>query len=155
MKLIIRTFIKWMLIFLIVMAPFYLLSMMLTGPLASYEISHQKKLDQLYSKTAFNQCEYLDHQSLQAQRDLARCTVLNKEVWLLLDDQQNIISRLIMNNEELIDVKSRLLNKHQSDEFLFSYYQDKFVYHLKNKKEELFITIQDERVILSVKLSHE
>ena len=60
-----------------------------------------------------------------------------------------------MNNEELIDVKSRLLNKYQSDEFLFSYYQDKFVFHLKNKKEELFITIQDERVILSVKLSHE
>jgi hypothetical protein len=155
MKLIIRSFIKWMLIFLIVVAPFYLLSMLITGPLASYEMTLEKKLDQLYSKTAFNQCEYLDDQSLQSQRDLARCTVLNKEIWLLLDDQQNIISRLNMNNEELIEVKSRLLNQYQSEELLFSYYQDAFVYHLKNKKEELFITIQDERVILSVKLSHE
>lgn len=155
MKLIIRSFIKWMLIFLVVLAPFYLLSLMITGPLASHEITLEKKLNQLYSKTAFNQCEYLDHQSLQAQRDLASCTVLDKEVWLLLDDQQNIISRHIMNNEDLMDVKYRLLNKYHSEEFLFSYYQDAFVYHLKNKKEELFITIQDERVILSVKLSHE
>ena len=155
MKRFVKTTLKWIFLVLILMTPFYLCSVFITGPLALNEITSQNKLDQLYQKTAFSQCELLDQQSIQDQLDLARCTVLDREVWLLLDNDQNIKARLNMSSLDLNDARNRLLSQYRAEQFLFSYYQDQFVYHVSSRFEEYFITIEDERVSLRVKLSHE
>lgn len=152
MKVILMFLLKWFLIMMGVISPLYLMGIWISGPLSVDEIKVQAKLNQLYSNTAFNNCEILKYKSLQDQLDLARCEVNFVEVWLLLDEKQEIVDRLNLDLDEQQTIRLVMSDTYQAKSVSFSYYQNQFVYHVLSEDQEWYLDIEDERVLLSVKI---
>lgn len=152
MKVILVFLLKWFLIMIGIISPFYLMGIWISGPLSVDEIEVNAKLDHLYSNTAFTNCEILKHKSLQDQLDLARCEVNFVEVWLLLDEKQEIVERLNLDLDEQQTNRLAMASTYQAKSVYFSYYQNQFVYHILSEDQEWYLDIEDERVLLSVKI---
>lgn len=122
------------------------------GPIQAQSLEEDTLLKALYSNSAFSNCTVIQNTQIIQNSHLIECKVKEAStVWLMVDENVNIIKRYTWNQERLTSKIKTLKSQYQTDSVSFSIYKNQFVFNVKNAQKELFVNLDKLTLEMSVK----
>lgn len=128
-----------------------ILSVWVFGPVQAQKKDENERLEKLFSKSAFKQCELIHNRELDPLLQTARCFVSDEiEVWVVIDEAGTIVDRKNMNRDDRTHLFDTLKKLYQSDDVEFTYYINQFVISIKTQNTERILSLDSYETLLKV-----